>query len=81
MAAPEAGDTRYLLIFLDQRLGLPIHILDRNLDLNLTLGGAFLGRIFVRTIFDLSRAHSYLSSVAAAAEFKEMLSCKLCAVT
>ena len=81
MAAPEAGNVRYLLIFLDQRLGLPIHILDWNLNFNLALGGAFFGRIFVRTIFDLSRAHSYLSSPAAAAESEKCSAATLYAVT
>src|ERR1019366_5281575 len=64
MAAPEAGNTRHLLIFLDQRIGLPVDILDRNLNLNLAFGGAFVGRAF----FGLSRAHNHLSRTAAAAE-------------
>ena len=72
MTAPEAGDARYLLVFLDQRFGLPVDVLDWNLDLNLALGGAFLGRIFVSTIFNLSRAHNYLSSAAAVAESGQM---------
>ena len=33
MAAPEAGNARHLLIFLDQRFGLPVDFFDRNLDL------------------------------------------------
>jgi len=52
MAAPEAGNARHLLIFLNQRIGLPVDILDRNLNLNLAFGRAFFG---------LSGAHSYLS--------------------
>ena len=64
MAAPEAGNTRYLLIFLDQRIGLPVDIRDRNLHLNLAFGGAFFGR----AVFGLSGAHSNLSKAAAAAE-------------
>jgi hypothetical protein len=64
MAAPEAGNTRYLLIFLDQRIGLPVDIGDRNLHLNLAFGGAFFGR----AVLGLSGAHSNLSKTAAAAE-------------
>ena len=63
MAAPEAGNTRYLLIFLDQRIGLPDDVRDRDLHLNLALGGAFLGRVF-----GLSGAHNCLSKAAATAE-------------
>ncbi len=46
MAAPEAGNARHLLIFLDQRIGLPVDILDRNLNRNLALGGAGFRRTF-----------------------------------
>ncbi len=51
MAAPEAGNARHLLIFLDQRVGLPVDIRDRNLNLNLALGRAFLGRAFFGRAF------------------------------
>src|SRR6267378_4703467 len=69
MAAPEAGNTRYLLIFLDQRIGLPVDIRDRNLNLNLALGGAFFGRaVLGRAVLDISGAHKCLSKAAAAAE-------------
>ena len=69
MAAPEAGNTRYLLIFLDQRIGLPVDIRDRDLNLNLALGGAFLGRaVLGRVVLDISGAHSNLSKAVAAAE-------------
>src|SRR6266478_3596000 len=64
MAAPEAGNTRYLLIFLDQRIGLPVDVRDGNLHLNLALGGAFLGR----AVLGLSGTHSNLSKASAAAE-------------
>jgi len=69
MAAPEAGNARYLLIFLDQRIGLPVDICDWNLHLNLALGGAFVGRaVFGRAVLDISGAHSNLSKAVAAAE-------------
>src|SRR5208282_786296 len=70
MAAAEAGNARHLLIFLDQSVGLPVDILDRNLNRDLALGGAFFRRAF----FNISRAHSCLSSVAAAAESGEKCS-------
>src|SRR6202165_1086086 len=74
MPAPEAGNTRYLLIFLDQRIGLPVDIRDRNLHLNLAFGGAFFGRavlgraVLGRAVLDISGAHSNLSKAVAAAE-------------
>src|SRR6266852_1324180 len=69
MAAPEARNPRYLLIFLDQRIGLPVDIRDRDLHLNLAFGGAFFGRAFLgRAVLDISGAHSNLSKAVAAAE-------------
>src|SRR5208282_1347815 len=73
MATAEAGNARDFLVFLDQRIGLPVDVLDRNLDLDFALGGACLrstlrGRAVLRAFFDLSRAHNYLSGAAAAAE-------------
>src|SRR5271157_4401706 len=59
MAAPEAGNARHLLIFLDQRIGLPVDVLDRNLNHDLAFRGAF---------FSFSGAHNYLSKTAAPAE-------------
>jgi hypothetical protein len=59
MAAPEAGNTRYLLIFLDQRIGLPVDIRERDLNLNFSFRGAFFG---------FSGTHNCLSKAAAAAE-------------
>src|SRR5260370_39094896 len=64
MATPEAGNARYLLIFLDQRIGLPVDIIDRNLHLNLAFGGV----LFSGAFFGLSGAHNYLSKAAAATE-------------
>ncbi len=40
MAAAEAGNARHLLIFLDQRVGLPVDVRDRNLNRDFALGGA-----------------------------------------
>jgi hypothetical protein len=73
MAAAEAGNACHLLIFLDQRVGLPVDILDRNLNRDLALGGAGFGRNFGRSFrgcafFSIRGAHSCLSSAVAAAE-------------
>src|SRR5271154_4895519 len=69
MAAAEAGNACHLLIFLNQRVGLPVDVCDRNLNRDLALGGACLGRNFRgRAVLDISGAHSCLSSAAAAAE-------------
>ena len=73
MAAPEAGNTCYLLIFLDQRIGLPVDIRDRDLNLNLAFGGAFLGR----AVLDISGAHSNLSKAVATAESEGKFSAAL----
>ena len=52
MSATEAGDTRQLLIFLDQGVGLAIYFFDRNLNLDFPPGAAG----------GLSGAHVYLSN-------------------
>src|SRR5579859_1220261 len=74
VAAAEAGNSRHLLIFLDQRVGLPVDVLDGNLNYDLAFGGAVFRRAFFgRTIFGLSGAHDYLSKTAMAAESGEKL--------
>jgi len=79
VAAAEAGNACHLLIFLDQEVGLPVDVLEWNLDLNFALGGAafFDGTVvrrtvFDRRIFDLSRAHSNLSNAARRQSRKEI---------
>src|SRR6267154_486906 len=49
VTAPEAWDTRYLLILLDQGFGLAVDVRERNLDFDLALGGAFFrGAVFAQ---------------------------------
>ncbi len=51
MPAAEAGDTRQLLIFLDQGLGFPGDFLGRNLNLNFPLrGGCGFGGAHVLSV-------------------------------
>jgi hypothetical protein len=60
MPSPKAGQAGQLLIFLNQRFGLPGYFLRWNLDLNLALGSTF---------FDFRGAHNRLSiNVRLAAE-------------
>ncbi len=56
MSAAEAGDTRQLLIFLDQGCGLAVYFLDGNLNRNLPPGaaGGFSGAHICLSGFDRS---------------------------
>ena len=57
MAAPEAGNARHLLVFLDQRVGLAGDIRYRDLNLDLTFGCA----LFICVFGSFSGAHNNLS--------------------
>jgi len=47
VATPEAGNARHLLVFLNERLGLPVHVRDGNLDFDLAFVALSFGVLSV----------------------------------
>ena len=70
MASTEARDASHFLILLDQGVGLPIDVGERNFDLDLATGDAVFVSISARVFFGFSGAHIHLSEAGAAAESK-----------